>query len=216
MDESLVDSIALPGLRPARQQRSRTVLLRLVAQALEMLKSRDFDALSVAELCAAVDVTVGSFYTRFDSKEVFLEFVQRLVLEESRRRLMADLVPERHAGRALADFLEHLMRGSVSWYRRYEGLLRASLRQAERDPGAWAPIRENGRFQVERALPIILALTGREGDRRTAEAARFAFQLAYGTLNNMLLVDPGPYRLADPATPRRLAQAMLLVIENPV
>jgi AcrR family transcriptional regulator len=215
MDDALVGSITLPGLRPARQQRSRAVLLRLVEAALAMLQTRDFEALSVAELCQAVDVTVGSFYTRFDSKEVFLELVQRLVVEDGRRRMAAALVPERHAGRSLEQFLEYLLRGAVAWYRRYEGLIRASLRRAQHDPAAWAPLRENGRLQVELALPIILALAGRKGDRRTAEAVEFAFQLAYGTLNNMMLVDPGPYRLHNPATPRRLAQAMLLVIENP-
>lgn len=213
MDAALLDTLDLPGVFPARQERSRAVVLALVEAGLDLLRDRSFDALSIADLCAAAGVTTGSFYARFESKEAFLHAVQQLVVAESLRDMTARLRAERYAGMSLREFLGRLAANAVRWRRRHEGFIRASLRAAQADVGAWSPMRELGREQVERVLPIILGMLGPSAGPSAADAVRFAFQILFGTLNNMTLVDPGPFGIHDEATPRMLAEAMARLIE---
>jgi AcrR family transcriptional regulator len=213
MDVAVLDALDLPGVFPARQERSRAVVLALVEAGLTLLKDRSFDALSIADLCAEAGVTTGSFYARFEGKEAFLRAVQQIVIAEAMRD-MEDRLKARHlSGVTLNEFLRRLVASSVRWRRRHEGLVRASLRAAHADEGAWSPLRDLGRWQVERMLPIILGLLGERASASAEAAVRFAFQILFGTLNNMTLVDPGPFGIHDEETPRLLAEAMARLIE---
>ncbi|MBR0679719.1 TetR/AcrR family transcriptional regulator [Roseomonas eburnea] len=213
MDASVLDGLDLPGVHPARQERSRTVMLALIEAGLELLRDRSFDALSIADLCAAAGVTTGSFYARFESKEAYLRAVQQVVVTEAMRDMEAAPAPEHVPPASLRDYLGPLVANSVRWRRRYEGLIRASLRAARVDEGAWSPLRDLGQVRVERTLPVILGLLGPTASPAAADAVRFAFQILFGTLNNMMLVDPGPFGIHDEATPRLLAEAMVRLIE---
>jgi hypothetical protein len=73
-------------------------------------------------------------------------------------------------------------------------------------------MRELGRLHVEHALPHIVRSAPRR-DAGLEDRIRFAFQMLYGTLNNMVLIDPGPYSLRDARTPRLLAAAMQRLID---
>ena len=105
MDLSALDGLDLPGVVPARQGRSRDVMLRLMERALVMLRDRSFAELSVAELCAAENCTIGSFYARFQSKEAFLRAVQHAVVAEAAHWIEARLTPENFAEAPLAETL---------------------------------------------------------------------------------------------------------------
>ena len=63
--------VDLPGVTPSRQKRSRETTAALLKAGADMLKGRSLDELSIEDLCAEVDATVGAFYSRFDSKEVY-------------------------------------------------------------------------------------------------------------------------------------------------
>lgn len=218
MDTALIESLALPGMHPAKQERSRRLALSLIETALTMLHDCDFDGLSLVDLCARTGVTVGAFYSRFESKDAFLHAVQQAVVEDSRRGIEASLTLARRGGDDLPGFLDWLVHGAVVWARRHEGLVRASLRHAQTEPGSWSPMRELGALRVARTVPIIRHILDREGRggdaRETEDAIRFAFQMLYGTLNNMILVNPGPFGLHDPQTPRLLSRALLLMVEQ--
>jgi len=214
MDIAALDDLDLPGVFPARQERSRAVVLALVEAGLALLRDRSFDDLSIADLCAQAGVTTGSFYARFESKEAFLRAVQQVVIREVMDDMAARLSAERLVGLTLRDFLGRLVANSVRWRQRYEGLIRASLRAAGTDEGAWSPLRELGRVQVDAVLPVILGLLGRQATSAAERGVRFAFQILFGTLNNMTLVNPGPFGIHDAATPRLLAEAMAHLIET--
>jgi AcrR family transcriptional regulator len=214
MDATLVADLDIPGMRPARQKRSRDLVAELMRAGLALLKDRDFDRLSIADLCAATDITVGSFYARFDGKEAYIRALQLGVVEEARRAMRRDYRADVAWPRGLAGFVEWVVGTSVTWNRRYEGLVRASLRQAGGDPTAWTPLRELGHERVSLALPIALCLLGRPAVAADADAIRFAFQILSGTVNNMILINPGPFSIHDEATPRMLSRAMLKLIEG--
>lgn len=214
MDATLVADLDIPGMRPARQKRSRDLVTELMRAGLELLKDRDFDRLSIADLCAATGITVGSFYARFDSKEAYIRALQLGVVEESRRAMRRDYRQDVAWPRGLAGFIEWVVGTSVRWNQRYEGLVRASLRHAGSDPGAWTPLRELGHERVSLALPIALSLLARPAVSADEDAIRFAFQILAGTMNNMILINPGPFSIHHEATPRMLSRAMLKLIEG--
>ena len=212
LDEQLIADMKVAGFRPTQQQRSRALVARLMNEGLALLKEHDFESLSVETLCQRCSATVGSFYARFESKEAFVDALQRVVVEDSRRRLAAAYASDRVPRESLEDLLGWISKGGVNWTRRYEGLVRASLRRASSDRRSWTPMRELGRIQVAHALPHILRLLPRP-NADAEDRIRFAFQMMYGALNGMVLIDPGPYSLRDSATPRLLAAALQRLIE---
>jgi len=212
LDEQLIADMKVAGFRPTQQQRSRALVARLMNEGLALLKEHDFESLSVETLCQRCNATVGSFYARFESKEAFVDALQRVVVEDSRRRLAAAYASDRVPRESLEDLLGWISKGGVNWTRRYEGLVRASLRRASSDRRSWTPMRELGRIQVAHALPHILRLLPRP-NADAEDRIRFAFQMMYGALNGMVLIDPGPYSLRDSATPRLLAAALQRLIE---
>lgn len=214
IDESALEGFASEGMRPASQARSRELLLRLFNEGLSLLHDVDFDGLSIEALCARSGATVGAFYSRFENKEAFVSALQRLVVARTRARVAAGY----ETGVAPADNLAHLLgwiaKGAQAWYRRYEGLVRASLRRADGETEMWTPMRELGELQISYALPRILALTPEHARGGADERARFAFQMLFGTLNNMTLINPGPYTIHDWQTARMLAAVMTQFIET--
>ncbi len=213
LDEQLIAEAMVPGLKPTQQQRSRALVVRLMNEGLALLEEHDFDGLSVEALCARCETTVGSFYARFDSKDAFVDTLQRLVVEDRRRELAARYSSDRIPRGDLAQLLNWITKGGIIWLKQHHGLVRASLRRAGSDLGSWTPMRELGRIQVEYALPLIVDLLGGRPTPELEQRIRFAFQIMYGTLNNMILIDPGPFTLQDAATPRLLATAMHRLID---
>lgn len=213
MDLRALEELGLPGVNLPRQERSRAVMARLIERAVVMLRSRTFDELSVTEVCAAEGCTVGSFYARFESKEAFIRALQHAVVAEAARGIREHLTAERFAGLTPRQMLTKIVHASVRWSRQHEGLIRASLRAAQQDAAAWSPLRELGRLQAERSGPILLNSLAHAPTQADQEKIGFAFQMLFGTLNNMILVNPGPLTIHDEATPRLLTEAMAGLLE---
>jgi AcrR family transcriptional regulator len=214
LNEKMLEQFEAEGMRPAQQARSRALVIRLFNEGLTLLREVDFDGLSIDMLCARSDSTIGAFYSRFENKEAFINALQRLVVAVTRRNVVAGYESQIAPDDSVAHLLGWIVRGSVIWYRRYDGLIRASLRRAHHESIAWTPIRELGELQVSYAVPrIIELLKPAEGDN-AEERARFAFQMLFGTLNNIVLINPGPFTIHHPQTGAMLAKAMTEFIEN--
>lgn len=201
-------------MRIAQQARSRTTVIRMFNEGLALLQEVDFEGLSIETLCARSDSTIGAFYSRFESKDAFINALQHLVVAVTRRDVVADYESQATPNDNVAHLLGWIVRGTIVWYRRYEGLVRASLRNAHLDAHAWTPIRELGELQVSYAVPRILNLLEPTNDVGTEERARFAFQMLFGTLNNMVLINPGPFTIHHPQAAAMLAAAMAAFIES--
>ncbi|MCB1543240.1 MAG: TetR/AcrR family transcriptional regulator [Rhodoblastus sp.] len=215
LDETVLEGFEAEGMRPAQQARSRELVVRLFNDGLALLRETDFDGLSIEALCARSESTVGAFYSRFENKEAFINALQRVVVAVTRKVIVHGY--EAHG--APRDNLEHLVawiaKGALTWYRRYEGLIRASLRRSNGERDMWTPMRELGELQIAYALPRMLDFLP-PGERDGADLrARFAFQMMFGTLNNMVLINPGPLSLEHPTAARMLAAAMTQLIETP-
>ncbi len=205
--------LQVEGLKPAHQKRSRDLVLRLLNGGFELLETSDFDALSIERLCAHTDVTIGSFYARFETKDAFVNAMQRLVVAQARAWIAENYAPGRIPDDSLGHLLAWFVKGVVHWYRKHEGLVRAFLHKAAQDPAAWTPIRELGKLQLNQMLPHINACLGGRRSAARDNTIRFAFQIMNGTLNNMVLINPGPFSIHHSQTSRHLANAMLQLIE---
>lgn len=214
MDEQIIIDCDIPGVRPARQRRSRELMVSLINEGLALLKDHDFNTLSIEAICERCDTTTGSFYARFESKEVFVTALQRLVVEDTRINMVANYQSNRGPRDCLPHLLAWISKGAVTWYRHNEGLVRACLRRAGSDPGIWTPMRELGELQVSLALPQILTLLPGRTSSSEKQYVLFAFQIMHGTLNNMVLINPGPFSIHHPNTGGMLATAMLNLIER--
>jgi AcrR family transcriptional regulator len=214
MDEQIIIDCDIPGVRPAHQQRSRELMVTLVKEGLALLGDYDFDSLSIETICERCNTTVGSFYSRFESKEVFVNALQRLVVEDARINMMKDYESDRVPRDSLQHLLAWIAKGAVKWYCLNEGLVRACLRRAGSEPSIWTPMRELGELQVSLALPIVFDLVPARASRSEKQYVLFAFQILHGTLNNMILINPGPFSIRDPNTGRMLAAAMFNLIEH--
>lgn len=176
---------------PAKQARSRATRDALIGAGLRLVEERDFDALSIAEIAAAAGCSVGAFYFRFTDKDTYFRALVAATVEDGAAlfETLAATPPERVVARLVAL--------TVQSYRRRRGLLRAAIRASMSDVTVWEPFKRRG-HAIADAVVARLARPG-TGQAGRERRIRFALQALYGTLNNAILIAPGPLQLGDPA-----------------
>ncbi len=202
-------------MRPAQQLRSRKLIVEFFNEALALLKDVDFDGLSIDTLCERTSSTIGAFYSRFENKEAFVDALQLILVRATRQRIEADYATNAAPTDSLESFIGWIVKGAISWYRRNEGVIRASLRRTNKEADTWIPMRDLVGVQAAHALPYIMRLLPSDAAANGAEErVRFAFQMLFGTMNNMVLINPGPFGIHDPETPRMLASSIAQFIRS--
>jgi AcrR family transcriptional regulator len=204
----------LPGVMPSRQKRSRETTVALLRAGAEMLRTYRLEDLSIEALCAEIDVTVGAFYSRFESKDAYFNALLSLTGQDGdlmRARMMQN--------RALAELpldalCDALVEGIVNWMRNHEGVLRAALQRGDSREAKWSTFKDLARNGVVAATPALLRIMGPGQRAAKTRAIGFGFQVIFGTLVNAILNDPGPLSLHDKEMPRRLSQCLQLLIET--
>lgn len=199
----------LEGVSEARQRRSKATVAKLISTGHAMLNDRSLDDLSIEELCAASDCTVGAFYSRFESKEAYFAAVQFVVCADRDRALAALMAEAQRAKWDLQRICAALVEDLTQWYRANHGVLRASLMHSRNGVSSWNAIKELGARHKATWVELLgdrlpKPLAARERKLRV----QFANQVMNGTLIHMLLIDPGPVMLRDTAAPKRLSANM--------
>jgi TRAP-type transport system periplasmic protein len=193
---------------PAVQLRAIATRDALLAAGRSLLATRDFDALSVAELAAAHQLSVGSFYGRFRDKESFFAVLQQQVMDQWLELADVALQPVRGGACTAAQAVERFCATVVDVFRADAGFFRSALRHETRHPESWPPIKDTGariaQHFTDALAPLLPHLTPDDRQLRT----RFAVQMLYGTCANAVLHDPGPLKLADPRLAPELARVI--------
>lgn len=191
MSQAPVAAEAAEFALPAKQARSRATRDALIEAGIRLVEERDFDTLSIAEIAAAAGCSVGAFYFRFADKDAYFRALIAATVEDGLAlfEALAATPAERLVGRLVALTLKS--------YRRRRGLLRAAIRASMRDATVWDPLKARG-HAIADAMVDKLAGSG-AGRKQRAARIRFALQTLYGTLNNAILLAPGPLQLGDPA-----------------
>ena len=195
------------GVRPALQQRSRATRDRLLAAGKRLLEETDLDGVSIADIAAAADCSVGAVYTRFENKDAYFRALVTDMLAQERSALDA-----LHDSVVDANLIEAIVANAVGSFRRNAGLLRSALRKGMEDPSYWEPIRRHGQVAADLVVGRLSKMArqplGPEEESRT----RFAFQVLYGTLVNALLHQPLPLLLENERLENELSRVFRLTI----
>ena len=163
----------------------------MIAYGVELLKDRDIDDVAVAEITGALGYSTGSFYSAFTDKSAFFAAVQHEV-----NRIVGIWIEEKIEAPdlcivSLSDRLAICVDITLRYFREYRGVMRSALRYEQKMPEAWAP----NRTSAQRMTDGLTA--GLEG--RDRQKMQVAIQMAFGTMVNAMLHDPGPLRLHDDA-----------------
>lgn len=191
---------------PAKQGRSQKTRDRLLAAGFKLLRRRDFDQLSVAEIARAANCAVGSFYQRFFDKDQFF-----YALAEMRRLQSRAQLENWYDGVTLKSLVERAVGREFSFVLENPDFWRAALRRGHTDPAFWEEFRVLGRESVTRFIEVYARLLSRPVGAEQQERIRFAFQMVRGTMNNTLINRPGPLSLEDAGFRREIERAFRLV-----
>lgn len=93
-EDSGAAGVRLEGFREPRQERSRRTLDRIAGATEALLSERGAGDLTVEDVVARADTSVGAFYTRFDGKRVAVAYVRERSWDEARTMWRAFLAPE--------------------------------------------------------------------------------------------------------------------------
>lgn len=204
-----------PSLKPPQQERSRKGEKALLQAGLNGIEARGIAALNMAGVAAEAKASIGSLYFRFGDKSQFVDAVLAVALEEFHDRGFALCETAERKKWPERRILEGWVSVIVTAVRARQTLVRELISHMATRPDAWKPIRERRRQLEHRLLSVLAA---RSGGRRSPAATlrlRTGLQVVAATAVHMVVVDPGPLRIASPSVKRVLCDLLLSFIEAP-
>jgi len=110
---------------PARQERSRKTLERLLRAAAEVLDKESLDGATVPRIAAQAGLTPGAIYRRFPDKDALLRELCLRVFEKNYQQSQELLKPERWKDKSLAEMCTSVIETTLEGHSRHRGLIRA-------------------------------------------------------------------------------------------
>jgi AcrR family transcriptional regulator len=163
-----------PALATPRQARSQIGLEKMLQTGRDLIEAiGNLDELSVPDIVERSGTSIGAFYRRFDSKDVFFDAVQDRVMKES-----LDLVREsvgKEAAWQSGDarvIAEEIVMMYLRTFRRNRGLYHASLLRVSRNKTTWDVVKQANRDMLALVVPPLAAAIARE--RRARRVMRGA------------------------------------------
>ena len=192
--------------RTPKQARSRETVERILESTEELLGTRLFEDLPLAEILRKADTSVGAFYARFDGKEALVPHLYQRYDATLHAAAARFLAPDRWRGRTLVYRASRIVRFAVREYRRHRGLMRALALHARTRPRVLTPTQvENRRGLSDHAARLLLDARDeiRHADPELAARQGLFFVLAACRDKILFAEAPHPQLLA--VTDRTLA-----------
>ena len=177
------------GVNPPLQERSQQTLDRILSAAESLIREKGFDGTSVSEIASRADVSVGSFYARFRSKESLLQCLDERIWKESREKWDDLLSPNRWEGALIEDVVTEIVRVMVRGHRKYEHRLRALGLHACTHPEATTTRRtaELNAYVFAKVRDLLLTFQSAISHPDPSLAVEFGFHLVLATLHDRIL-----------------------------
>ncbi len=169
------------------QARSREALERFITAGEQALSDNQFEQLSVSELAALADSSVGTFYRLFTDKEVLFQLVHDRFVHQAKAMLDEALDEDRWVGLGVADILSELVSTLARLYGKQEGMLRASIIRYSSDVGLRKDIRGVNQHISNRLTPLLESRIQEIGHPKPSEAIAFGINVVMGTMNHYTL-----------------------------
>jgi AcrR family transcriptional regulator len=204
----------MPGLRSSlkarpQQARSRDTLERVLRATERLLERMHFEDISIGQILEVSEVSVGSFYARFHSKEDLLPVLYAAYSKDLAGRMGRWLAPERWAGKRLVARVRELLRLAVASYRERRGLLRAVALLARSRPRqvVRTALRERvEQYQAAEQLLLQCRAEIRHPDPRLAVQTGILFTLA--ACRDKILFAEAPHPASVNVTDGQLADEL--------
>lgn len=119
-----------PLTRPIRQPRAKQTSDAIIAAGLELLRERDFAAVSVAEIAERAGISVGGFYARFEGKEALLHALAAEVIAECKEALDRALSPARMKRASVEGVVRAYVRVMITKFREHRSAIVQVIRHA--------------------------------------------------------------------------------------
>jgi AcrR family transcriptional regulator len=168
--------------RRPQQGRSKASLERLLAAAEKLMIERGNEDFTLHEVSKEGNVSIGSIYLRFESKEnlvraVIAAHLEHIAIDEAR---MISLVSERSAD--LAGFISNYVSSYAEFLHEHAPMLRLSMNRAQHDPLVSGPGKEAATRAARVATEGMLAYTSEFGGSNPSLKAHSAFDVIFSTL----------------------------------
>lgn len=192
---------------PAKQDRSRRTRDGLLAAGWTLLDRQAWETITVIQIATKAGVSVGSFYTRFATKEAFFESLSAAWVNqrhEQRKAFLAGMSPQ-------SDYAAECILWSYRSLMRYSNFWVAALAKGAESPDFWRPFRESALMMINGVLELRCTELGRPLAAEETRHIRFAFQMANGLINNSIVNRPGPIMPGTPEFESELVRGLKAV-----
>lgn len=191
------------------QRRSRETASRFVDTALDLLRTKTFAELSVAELAQEAGRSVGVFYQRFGSKDDFLAVLLLAFFEAS-----LTWHEDQLQGDTPAEVYEKILKNGYLNIMRNRNLWHAALERSATDPNFWSTFSPFRKRVAELSRAAVEAVMGRAQTPSESRQMALAGQVFSSVINNQIINGPGPLMLeADDFFPEliKIVQSVALL-----
>lgn len=172
--------------RKPQQGRSKASLERMLAAGRELMLERGSEEFTLQEVSERGQVSIGSIYLRFESKDnlvrgVIAEALEALAIDEDALldRLERDCAD-------LAGFVPAYVEGYAEVLRRHAPLLRLTMERAASDPQVSAPGKQSALRAEGNATAAMLAHAKEFGGSDHKVKAQSAYHIVFATLARQL------------------------------
>lgn len=197
------------AMKEPRQTRSRRSLDRILEATEALLETKDFHAITVAEIAQRAGVAPGLLYSRFRSKDDLLPHLLKKHLVESNAALRAEFDEANWRDKGVRDRLDRLFALLEESVRRKRGLMRATGARQVTDINCLDAEEKALRAERMRLIADWLNRGARYEDAPPPQrAAEFAAFMASLTFQAQVLFDLSMTELTDDDVVRELRSAL--------
>lgn len=172
--------------RKPQQGRSKASLERMLAAARELMLERGSEEFTLLEVSERGQVSIGSIYLRFESKDNLVRGVIAEALEEIGREESEMLAKLARECKTLADFVPAFVESYAEVLLRHAPLLRLTMERAAADPLVASPGKEQALRAETGSVEAMLAYSGEFGGSDHKVKAQSAYHIIFASLARQL------------------------------
>ena len=192
-----LSKLPLAWVTPPQQVRTHATLGKLLDAAESLLDEKSWSDISVAEIAAKADSSVGAFYRRFSDKDALLHSIHERFVEEAMATADAALDADRWRGATLHDVVADSLAFVMAVMRERHGLDRAVFERALSDDIFKERSNRLNSYVVQGMTALVNARRDEITHADPELAVNVALRQAFGFMTDTCTVGVTDYGLAD-------------------
>lgn len=168
--------------RKPLQGRSKASFERMLGAARELMLEIGSEDFTLIEVSKRGNVSIGSIYLRFESKENLVRAVIASTLDDVARAESEMIARVRNESDSLAEFVPRYVEGFAEVLRTHAPLLRLSMQRAAFDPLVSGPGKISAAASAAAGSGAMLEFADEFGGRERAMKATSAYHVIFATL----------------------------------